>query len=86
MKTRVEIPNAMFRRVKLLAIARGVTLKQIFREALEDKLRQPLDLTARCVPSWKKGFGGLADLRSENARIMKLIDQEFETIEPEDRA
>lgn len=30
-----------------------------------------------------KGFGGLADLATETTRIRKLIEDEFESIEPE---
>jgi hypothetical protein len=30
-----------------------------------------------------KGFGGLADLGAETARIRDLIEEEFESIEPE---
>lgn len=30
-----------------------------------------------------KGFGGLADLANETARIRQLIEDEFESIEPE---
>ena len=32
-----------------------------------------------------KGFGALADLKEENARVMKSIEEEFEQVEPEDR-
>ena len=37
-------------------------------------------------PPWMKGFGGLADLRAETARIRDLIEEEFESIEPEDES
>lgn len=37
---------------------------------------------ALTVP-WMKGFGGLADLGAETARICDLIEEEFESIEPE---
>ena len=30
------------------------------------------------------GFGALSDLAEENRRILGVIDQEFETISPED--
>ena len=40
MKTTIELPDVMFRRAKALAAARGVTLKRLFTEALEDQLRR----------------------------------------------
>lgn len=34
-------------------------------------------------PAWMKGFGNLADLAAETARISALIEIEFEAIEME---
>jgi len=84
MNTTLEIPDSTFRRAKTLAAARGVSLKQLFTEALDDKLRQTA-ARGKAPPPWMKGFGGLADLKQENVRIMTLIEEEFEHIEPEDR-
>lgn len=83
MKTTVEIPDSTFRRVKTLAAARGISLKQFFTEALDDKLASGSRKASQ--PPWMKGFGGLAALKAENARIMALVEEEFEQIEPEDR-
>jgi hypothetical protein len=30
------------------------------------------------------GFGGLSDLKKENARTLKVIEDEFEQIDPDD--
>ena len=38
MKTTIELPDATFRQAKVLAAARGTTLKQFFTEALDEKL------------------------------------------------
>ena len=83
MKTTLEIPDSAFRRAKTLAAAKGITLKQLFNEALEEKLRRPGADRHSGEPPWMKGFGALSDLRSESARILDLIDAEFEQIEPE---
>lgn len=32
------------------------------------------------------GFGALSDLSDENRRVLLVIEQEFETLAPEDRA
>ncbi len=85
MKTTLEIPETTFRRAKTLAAAKGISMKQLFTEALEDKLRQSTHRGKPTEPPWMKGFGKLADLKLESARMMKVIDEEFEVIEPEDR-
>ena len=88
MKTTIEIPDGMFRRAKALAAARGVTLKRLFAEALEDQLRRgtrarPAD---NVEPPWMAGFGALTDLSDENRRILDAIEDEFEKLSPEDLA
>ena len=86
MKTTVEIPDALFRKAKTSAAERGQTLKELFTEALQDKLERP-DTTARkpSQPTWMRGFGKLRRLRQETARIQATIDAEFDVVEPEDR-
>jgi hypothetical protein len=85
-KTTIEIPDALFRKAKSQAAERGQSLKQLFTEALEEKL-SPRSLKARQTePVWMQGFGGLSRLRKETARIQARIDETFEVIEPEDRS
>ena len=88
MKTTIELPDVMFRQAKALAATRGVTLKQLFTEALEDQLRRgarprPAD---NVEPPWMAGFGVLSDLSDENRRILDEIEEEFERLSPEDFA
>ena len=88
MKTTIELPDATFRHAKTLATARGVTLKRFFTEALDEHLRRctgKVRSDAAEVP-WMAGFGALSDLAEENRRILGVIEQEFETITPEDLA
>ena len=88
MKTTIELPDATFRQAKTLATARGVTLKRFFTEALDEHLRRCTG-RVRGEPAqapWMAGFGELADLAEENRRILGAIEQEFETITPEDLA
>ena len=88
MKTTIELPEAVFRQAKTLAASRGMTLKQFFTDALEDKLRRCADDAAgraREAP-WMAGFGALADLSHEHRRIDEAIAEEFETLAPEDLA
>lgn len=88
MKTTVEVPDSAFRQAKAFAASQGQTLKQFFTEALEEKLRrcsrsQTADSTSA---PWMAGFGQLADLADENQRVLQAIEEEFETLEPEDLA
>ena len=86
MKTTVELPDATFRRVKAIIANRGVTLKQFFTTALEEQIRRYTQetQTREAEAPWMAGFGVLSDLSGENKRILELIEEEFETLDPED--
>ena len=82
MKTTLEIPDAIFRRAKSAAAERGIPLREFVTEAVRDKLgnggkdsHQP----------WMAAFGKLRRLRKETSRINRVIEEEFEQIETEDR-
>ncbi len=80
MKTTVDIPDALLRCAKSAAADRGISLKAFISEALDEKLR-----THGTQPKpWMKNFGKLRHLRSETARINRIIEEEFERLEPED--
>lgn len=80
MKTTLEIPDSIFRRAKSKAAERGVPLRQFVTEAVEDKLKA---LPSTGEKPWMKHMGKLKDLRKENARITKVIEQAFEQLDPE---
>jgi len=82
MKTTLEIPDAIFRRAKSAAAQRGIPLRQFVTEAVREKLKGP---SGSADKAWMKSFGKLRHLRKETARINRLIDEEFEQIETEDR-
>ncbi|HZC66915.1 MAG TPA: hypothetical protein VE545_10095 [Candidatus Dormibacteraeota bacterium] len=76
----LEIPDAIFRRAKSKAAERGIPLRQFVTEAVEDKLE------TSSVPGkqpWMKLAGELKHLPKESARVKKIIEEEFEQIEPE---
>ena len=87
MKTTIELPDAVFRQAKALAVARGAALKRFFTEALEARpLRRKGDGRAgREGPPWMAGFGALSDLADEHRRVLGVIEEEFEKPAPEDR-
>jgi hypothetical protein len=82
MKTTLEIPDTVFRRAKSAAAERGIPLRQFVTEAVRDKLKTP---TSSADKPWMKSFGKLRHLRKETTRINRLIEDEFEQIEAEDR-
>jgi hypothetical protein len=81
MKTTLEIPDGLFRRAKSAAARRGIPFRELVSEALDEKLTVP-DGGAR---PWMKSFGRLRALHGESARIGRIIREEFDRVEPEDR-
>lgn len=83
MKTTLEIPDPVFRRAKALAAEQGVPLRRFVTEAVEQKVRARV---AAGKKPWVKLAGKLRHLRKETARVNRVIEQEFERIEPEEWA
>jgi hypothetical protein len=81
MKTTLEIPDPIFRRAKSVAAQRGVALRVFVTEAVEEKLA---NVSQSGEKPWVRLIGGLKHLRKETARINRIIENEFEKIEPED--
>lgn len=81
MKTTLEIPDAIFRRAKSVAAERGIPLREFVTEAVKDKLASEPKSAEK---PWIKLAGGLKHLRKETQRINRIIEEEFEKIEPED--
>lgn len=84
-KTTLEFPDRTFRRAKAMAAEEGIPLREFVTRAVEDRLsRKSTGEESGDEKPWMKGFGGLRHLHAENVRIQKVIDEEFEKIEPED--
>ena len=82
MKTTLEIPDPIFRKAKVKAAERGIPLRQFVTEAVEEKLAAA---PVAGEKPWMKAFGKLSHLHKETKRIERIIEEEFEKIEPEDR-
>jgi hypothetical protein len=80
-KTTLEIPDPIFRRAKSVAAERGIPLRAFVTEAVEEKLDAGRKVKDK---PWMAAFGKLKHLRKETARINRIIEEEFETIEPEE--
>jgi hypothetical protein len=82
MKTTLEIPDTIFRRAKSAAAERGIPFREYVTEAVKDKLVASPKTKEK---PWMKAFGKLRHLRKETAKVNRIIEQEFEQIEAEDR-
>jgi hypothetical protein len=78
MKTTLEVPDALFRRAKSAAAERGIPFRQLVTEALAEKLT----VRRTAEKPWMTSFGKLRSLRKESARIARVVNDEFEQIEP----
>lgn len=73
----------MFRQARAAAASRGMTLRQFFTEAVQERLRQS---ASEPKALWMAGFGELSDLSDENRRGLQAIGEEFETLSADDLA
>jgi hypothetical protein len=78
MKTTLEIPDFLFRRAKSVAAERGIPLRQLVTEAVQEKLKT----TSRERP-WMKHLGKLKHLHRERKQIEKRVEDAFERIDRE---
>ena len=78
MKTTLEIPDFLFRRAKSVAAERGIPLRQLVTEAVQEKLKT----TSRERP-WMKHLGKLKHLHKERKQIDRRVEEAFEQIDPE---
>ncbi len=79
-KTTLEIPDFLFRRAKSVAAERGIPLRQLVTEAVQEKLKA----TSQEKP-WMKHLGTFKHLHKdkERKRIEKRVEQAFEQIDRE---
>ena len=54
MKTTIDIPEALYKKAKILAIERGQTLKQIVLTSLEKEIEPAANLTSARPSPWGK--------------------------------
>ena len=78
MKTTLEIPDFLFRRAKSVAAERGIPLRQLVTEAVQEKLR-----TTSQERPWMKHLGRLKHLRKERKQVEKRVEGAFEKIDQE---
>jgi hypothetical protein len=77
-KTTLEIPDFLFRRAKSVAAERGIPLRQLVTEAVQEKLK-----TASRQRPWMKHLGKLKHLHKERKQIDRRVKEAFERIDRE---
>lgn len=86
MKTTIELPDDLFREAKATAARRGTALKQLVREALEEKLaREGVSPNQIADRSLEWPVPPLRLPREEGTLIDQAIEDAFEQIEAEDQ-
>jgi len=80
MKTTLEIPDPTFRKAEAAASALGIPLREFVTQAVKEKLS--LGSRSQGKPRLECA-GELAHLHKETRRIQRIIDEEFERVEPE---
>jgi hypothetical protein len=78
MKTTLEIPDALFKRVKARAAMKGLKLKDVVASALNSYLTQPETTRqeGRCPFPLVRGKGGPLLKKMSNATIARLEEEE----------
>ena len=79
-RTTIDIPDDLYRELKITAAKRGKT----FREVAIERMRGQVVEEPGAEPWYMKAFGGLAHLHEDNLRVQAFIDEEFSKIDPED--
>jgi hypothetical protein len=82
-KTTLEIPEALFRQLKISAAKQGKTIRAVVNEALTEKLNRS-EHGIEDLPAWRTAFGGLRRLRDETAKINQDVASEFSRVNPEE--
>jgi hypothetical protein len=82
-KTTLEIPEPLFRQLKISAAKQGKTIRAVVNEALTEKLNRSLH-GVEDLPAWRAAFGGLRRLRDETAKINQDLSTEFSRVNPEE--
>ena len=81
MKTTLDIPDALLRRVKARAALRGGSMRDFFVDAVVEKLSAEGSKNAR-ARGWRAVFGKAP--KGAAAEVQTILDGEFQTVDPED--
>ena len=81
MKTTLELPDTLFKTLKISLASEGISMKEFVTQAIEMRLNAQTFSTEK---PWMKAFGGLSHLQQENRKVGKLIAEEFGRVDARD--
>jgi hypothetical protein len=81
MKTVIDIPDALVRLAKSASEEQGITLNDLIIDGIRLKLKQ-----SNKDKPWIASFGRMRHLQPETDRLNRILAEEFNTLQPEDRA
>ena len=79
MKTTVELPDHLLRDAKATVSARGQTLRAFVGDAIADRVRLR---DGGDEKPWMRHLGACLDHADELDGIERIIEEEFETVDP----
>ena len=82
MKTTVELPDQLLKKVKSYASRRKRTFKDVLIEALKRIIAETDQIEIE--PEWKNCFGRFQGSRTETAAIQNIINKELDQINPKE--
>ena len=81
MRTTVDVPDPLYRRIKARAALKGQSVKAFLLDALRDKLEMEKGQT-KGKTGWRAAFGSARP--GEVDEVQRIIDEEFSRVDPED--
>ena len=81
MKTTFDIPDPLFRQLKVQTVLKGITMKSFVLEAIQDKLREENSAKSQKESGWRVVFG---KAKGSTEEVQTIIDQEFSSIDLEE--
>jgi len=76
MRTTIELPDGLYRKVKTLAVDKGLTLKEFFTAAVERAMVEPAPELRRMIRPPIRGFGGHPIPARTNEELSMLLETE----------
>ncbi len=81
MKTTLDMPDALYRRIKSHAASRGLSVRQFVTDTLAEKISKSARAT-NGEPPWMKVFGKAP--RGAAREINRIVEREFGQVDPAD--
>ncbi len=82
MKTTFELSDNLFRQAKIYAAIQGISLKDFISQAISEKLTK--SGAGQQQKPWLEFYEKRIDLAEELERLDRIVETEFETVDPDE--